>query len=40
MSMEMNLYLLLALLVALLVIGYLWQNFTVSGGSFPLLKMP
>lgn len=40
MSMEMNLYLLLALLIALLVIAYLWQNFTASGASFPLLKMP
>ena len=38
--MEINLYLLLALLVALLVIGYLLANFTASGASFHLSKMP
>ena len=38
MSMELNLYLLLALLIALLVIGYLLAKLHASGASFPLSK--
>ena len=35
--MEINLYLLLSLLIALLVISYLWENFTASVVSFLFL---
>lgn len=38
--MEINLYLLLSLLIALLVISYLLENFTASVVSFFLLGMP